>query len=146
MALVVEAFDFELPGVGSDQQAGSLGIFGSVDLEASLGGEKVEERIRRRAEMPALFFKEQVPVDGEVFAVQDTVALRLGEDRLDVLEIDAFQRFLHMEIAGLARLGVDAVEVVNPVGGVGVLLDFEDEVARADGVDASGGEEHDLAG
>ena len=42
-------------------------------------------------------------------------------------------------------MGIAAVPVEDPVGGVGILLDFEDDEAGADGVDASAGEEHGIA-
>ncbi len=48
----------------------------------------------------------------------------------------------------LTRLAVEApaVVVVDAVGDVGGLLYLCDEVSGADGVDASGGEEENIAG
>src|SRR5690606_9692326 len=55
--------------------------------------------------------------------------------------VDAFHRFLKVE---LSRLPVDTgtVPVVHPIGGVGVLLDFINEQARPDGVEATARDEN----
>jgi hypothetical protein len=47
-----------------------------------------------------------------------------------------------------ARISVQAntVPIEDAVGGVGVLLDFENDEARADGMDAPAGQEHGVAG
>ena len=50
-----------------------------------------------------------------------------------------------MEFAALAR-GVEAVPIKDAVGGVGVLLDFKQDNAGAQGVDAAAGKEHGVAG
>jgi len=43
-------------------------------------------------------------------------------------KIDHIQRLLDMELAGLP-LGIDAVPIVDPVGGIGILLDLRDQAA-----------------
>ena len=49
-----------------------------------------------------------------------------------------------MEFPGLATF-VQAAPVIDPVGGVGVLLDLEDQEPLANGVDASAGDEDRVA-
>jgi hypothetical protein len=49
-----------------------------------------------------------------------------------------------VEGAGLA-VGAYAAPVADAIGGVAVLLDFEEEVAGADGVDAAGVDEVGVA-
>ena len=58
------------------------------------------------------------------------------ERRLEVVKVDAGQRLCDVEFA---RFVVEtcAVPVEHAVGGVGVLLDFKNNVPRADGVEAS---------
>lgn len=58
---------------------------------------------------------------------------------------DGVGGLLEMKFAGGA-VGSDAAPVVDAVGGVGVLLDFEDEAAGVDGVDESAGDEDGVAG
>ena len=59
-----------------------------------------------------------------------------GPDQLRraLLPEDRAKRLLHVELAGLA-VQAGAAPVVEAVGGVGVLLDLEDQVARVDRVD-----------
>jgi hypothetical protein len=73
-----------------------------------------------------------------------SLAVRLDELRLVVAEADRRHGLLAMERAWPA-LVVDPAPVIDAVGGVGVLLDLEDEIAGADGMDASAGQEHRLA-
>ena len=75
---------------------------------------------------------------GEGFA-PGTVHFRLG-----IREVDAGKGLGDVEVAGLAG-GIGAVPVEDAVGGVRVLLDFVDEEAGPDGVEAPGLDEYGLS-
>jgi hypothetical protein len=87
-------------------------------------------------------------VDAEERVVHQHADLERGILRIDagdlswleVVEIDARERFLDVQFARLA-VKADAVPVVNAIRGVGILLDLEDHIAAADGMDASAGQE-----
>ena len=65
--------------------------------------------------------------------------------RLDVVEIDASEGLLNVEVAGLT-VGPHAAPVVHAIGGVRVLLDFMNEKSCADGVEPAGLDEKGIAG
>ncbi|MPN49436.1 hypothetical protein SDC9_197057 [bioreactor metagenome] len=60
--------------------------------------------------------------------------------RCPVHEVDRLDSLLDMKLARHA-VGVDPPPVADPVSGVAVLLDFEDQVAAADRVQRAGGDE-----
>ncbi|MPM31649.1 hypothetical protein SDC9_78205 [bioreactor metagenome] len=86
-------------------------------------------------------FDQPQTVDPEAVAVdQRNLAVEIGfaDDRRNprhhpVGESDRADALLDMELARLAVLS-DPAPVADPEGGVAVLLDFEDQIARADGV------------
>ena len=53
------------------------------------------------------------------------------------MEIYTGKRLTDMECTRQA-IQANAVPIENPVGGIGILLDFMDEKSRADGVQAAG--------
>lgn len=59
-------------------------------------------------------------------------------------EVHALEGLFDVEVARVA-VGVGAIPIVDAVGGVGVLLDFEQHDARAEGVDASRWDEENVA-
>ena len=61
------------------------------------------------------------------------------------VKVDALQRRFDVEFPAFA-LGVHAVPIEDPIGGVGGLLDLGDQQAGADGVEGSGGQEIALSG
>ncbi len=65
--------------------------------------------------------------------------------RLEIDEVDAGERLLDVEVAGFT-IEAEAVPVEHTVGGIGILLDFMDEQARADGMESAGGNENGFAG
>src|ERR1019366_3596518 len=114
------------------------------DLEFALGEEVVLETALVAGPDAVFAGVDEGPLDGEEGALKDPFAVRLDELRFEVVEADRGERLLAVQGAG-AGLVIDAAPVVDAVGGVGVLLDFEDDVAGADGVDASAGQEHGVA-
>lgn len=62
----------------------------------------------------------------------------------DVVEIDASERLLDMQVANLA-VGVGAVPIEDPVSSVRVLLDFMNEKTCADGMESAGFDEEGIA-
>lgn len=87
--------------------------------------------------------------DAEFGAVCDYAFAGFREGRLgfglDVFEIDGLQALFDVQ---LARFPVQALAapVVDAVGGIRVLLNFEEQVAGIDSVQATGFEHHGLAG
>ena len=80
----------------------------------------------------------------EVGAVGDGAGGDVVEGRGEVVEVGGEEGFFEVEFAWLA-VEAGAVPVEDAVGGVAVLLDFDDEVALADGVEASAGDEDAVA-
>lgn len=56
--------------------------------------------------------------------------------RLGIIEINRFHRFLNVQPPRFA-IQPDPAPVVNPVGGVGILLDLKNEVSRVYRMQAS---------
>ena len=90
----------------------------------------------------AVFRAGKVPfLDSEVFALHEGLAFMGRENRgLDVVEVDRGERFFDVQVTGPA-IKADAVPVEDPIGGVGVLLDLDDHVSPADGVDPTARDE-----
>lgn len=83
--------------------------------------------------------------DVEMGAVDEGLAGGLLEGGLEVGEVDGAEGLWEVELAGLA-IEAGAAPIEDAIGGVAVLLDFDDEVAGADGVDAAAGDEDEIAG
>lgn len=81
----------------------------------------------------------EVGAGGEGFAVGGV------HGGLEVVEVDGGEGLGDVELAGFAVEAV-AVPIEDAVGGVRVLLDFVDEEAGTDGVEAAGGDEDGVAG
>ena len=64
---------------------------------------------------------------------------------LEIGKVGGDKRFLDVEFARLA-VEAGAVPVEDAIGGVAVLLDFDNDIARADGMEASAGDEDAVAG
>src|SRR5262245_25920461 len=62
-----------------------------------------------------------------------------------ILEVNAGQRLLDMQLARLA-IEPDSVPIKDPIGRVGILLDFKDEQPGANGVKASARQKNGVAG
>ena len=62
-----------------------------------------------------------------------------------VHEVDAFECLFDMQFAWFT-VGSDPSPVADAVGGVAVLLDLQQKIAGADGMDAAGGDEIGIAG
>ncbi len=75
-------------------------------------------------------------LDDEVLAGGEGVSLGLVHAGLEVVKVDGGHRFLDVEVACFA-IESHAVPIKDAVGGVGVLLDFVDEEAGPDGVEAA---------
>ena len=118
------------------------------DLAAGYGkdlqGVRLEGRGLLGAELPGFDVKERVAHEG--FFLRGTIGDVAGGDEggLEVVKIDAGEGLRDVEFAGFA-IEAFAVPIVHAVGGVGVLLDLEDDEAAADGVDAAAGEKHGIA-
>ena len=78
---------------------------------------------------------------GVLFGTVRPGRLKVG---LDIVKIDGCEGFLQMQLSGGA-IESEASPVVDPVGGIGILLDFQDDRTASDGVKASGGNEHAIA-
>lgn len=63
----------------------------------------------------------------------------------DVGEVDGGEGLFDMEVARFA-IEAESIPIEDAIGGVAVLLDFVDQEASADGVEASGGDEEAIAG
>ena len=72
--------------------------------------------------------------DPEEFTLGDDGSARSVHGGFEVTEVDALHRLLDMKLARLA-IEPDTVPIEDPVGGVGVLLDFVDEESGTDGVE-----------
>ena len=79
------------------------------------------------------------------FCAVPVLNLVLNQRRLEVIEINALKRFIDVKLARFA-VETEAVPVENAVSGVGVLLNFENDVSGADGVQTATGQEHDVTG
>ena len=111
------------------------GLFGAAGLAGDDGD---EGEVAGGAEI--LRVGEDFFLHAEVIARGKEARLDVGEGRGEVVEVGGEQGFFEVEGAGLA-VEAGAVPIEDAVGGVAVLLDFHDEVAFADGVEASAGDE-----
>ena len=76
---------------------------------------------------------------------EKAIGVRGLEGGGDVGEVDGGEGLFDMEVARFA-IEAESIPVEDAIGGVAVLLDFVDEKAGADGVEASGGDEEAIAG
>ncbi len=98
------------------------------------------------------FLGGEIGASGEIgfpYAAADGAPATAGRHRLDASaglfsEADHFERLLDVQRARLA-LGVAAVVIINAVGEIGLLLNFAEHQARADGVHGAGGDEDGVA-
>ncbi len=89
-------------------------------------------------------FLKMMDGSGEMRAVDQGVSTWGFELRFDIVEIDAGERLLDVQIAGLA-VGVDAVPIEHPVSRIRVLLNFMNEKSRTDGMEPAGFDEQGIA-
>src|SRR5262249_37156345 len=66
------------------------------------------------------------------------------QGRLEVVEVDASQGLLDVQFARFA-VQTDAVPVEYAIGGIRILLNFENDQSRADSVNASAPQKHGVA-
>lgn len=83
-------------------------------------------------------------VDDEVFAGGDGVAIGSVHAGFEVVEVDGGHGLVDVKIAR-GSIEAHTIPVEDAVGGVGVLLDFVDEEAGADGVESARGDEDGVA-
>src|SRR4051812_39798743 len=65
----------------------------------------------------------------------------LDEPRFNVVEVNAVEGLLNMELARLS-IETDAIPIEDPVSGVRILLDFKQHNARADGMHPPAWQKH----
>ena len=101
---------------------------GTVELDLSLDH---RDDLKRSIRLEHLLARRRPALEGEVRAVDERLMVSLLfwalEGGFDVGKVDRGQRLLTMELAWLTDAGIDPIPVKDPVGGVGVLLDFIDE-------------------
>ena len=80
----------------------------------------------------------------EMLARGDQTGIDVGERRRKIFKIDREEGLFKVKLAGFS-VEANPVPVEGTVGGVAVLLDFDNEVALADGVEASAGNKNTVA-
>ena len=114
---------FEGPGAGEDDEEVEVQKVAG-DLECMLNGPEFGGEIGAGYEERSL---EAKGWDTE----------RTGFDFLRLIELQHVERFFNVQVA-LFSVGVRAIVVVDAVGEIGILLDFADGHAGADGVGSAG--------
>ena len=71
--------------------------------------------------------------------------LRVDYLRRDIGEIDALERLIDMELSRLAFV-IASVPIEHAIGGVTVLLDLDQHIAGANGMETSSGQKNGVAG
>ena len=62
-----------------------------------------------------------------------------------IIKIDALQCLHYMQLSRLASCGIHAVPIEHAIGGVAILLDFNEHVAGPHGVKTASWKEHGVA-
>jgi hypothetical protein len=117
--------------------------------KASLGTAEISSETTNDRELPergcfADFIK--IPLPNFEGAIADQqVAFRLDQLRLHVFEIDALNRLLNVQIPLRAGCRIGSVPIERPVSRVAILLDFDQQIAGAYGMNAAGRKENGIA-
>lgn len=127
--------------VGRDQEKLSrhkidIGTAERTGKTANDGKLSIGRDLAWRIEIPFLDFEELVTYERLIFW--------LFELWCDIVEIDALQRLIDMQLPRLAFV-VEAVPIEHPIRGVAVLLDLHQKVTCADRMKTSGGKKHRVA-
>lgn len=123
-------------GADGEEEVGASGVCFSRSVLEFSRDEADDGEVGGGGVGDGLVWREVVATGLEVGAGGEEIALWGVHGGLDVGEVDAGERFFDMELAGISVV-VEAIPVKDAVGGVGVLLDFVDEKARADGVESA---------